>query len=133
MTVLQTVDGELLKAATPPSGGKSRIVVSEGGGSVQTETRRLTYEMIAEENPTAWSVIAKLSHQLATLPYPVYRGDRHGEREKVPSSHALCALLDRPAPRCAPSDWKEWLVRPQGAPPRSVAADLRVVDDRRSG
>jgi HK97 family phage portal protein len=112
MTVLQTVDGELLKTASPPSQGKSRVVVSEGPGSVPLETRRVTYEMIAEINPTVYAVLTKLVHQIATLPFRVYKGDRHGEREEVKDDHPLRELLDRPAPRCAPSDWKEWLVRP---------------------
>lgn len=112
MTVLQTVDGELLRASSPPSNGKTRVVVSQDRGSVQTESRRLSYEMIAEENPICYAVLAKLVHQISTLPFRVYKGDRHGERKEVEKTHRLRALLERPAPRCASSDWKEWLVRP---------------------
>lgn len=113
MTVLQTVDGELLRATPPPSNSnRARIIASEGTQSVALETRRVTYEMIAEENPIAYAVLAKLVRQISTLPFRVYKGDRHGERKEVPEDHKLRRLLDRPAPRCAPSDWKEWLVRP---------------------
>src|SRR6185437_7986809 len=92
--------------------GRARIIASEGTHSVGLETRRVTYEMIAEENPTCYAVLAKLVHQIATLPFRVYEGERHGERKEVSETHPLRELLSSPAPRCASSDWKEWLVRP---------------------
>lgn len=112
MTVLQTIDGELLRSTPPSTTGRARIIASEGPRSVALETRRVTYEMIAEENPTCYAVLAKLVRQIATLPLRVYRGDRNGEREEVDATHGLRMLLETPAPRCSASDFKEWLVRP---------------------
>src|SRR5437899_3158561 len=114
MSVLQTVDGSLLSTRLPPSGGQSRIVVTEGTQTVPVAGGgRLTYEMIAEENPTCGAVVAKLTHQIATLPLRAYKGERDGERQVLAETHAFRRLLEYPAPRCSQSDLKEWLARPR--------------------
>jgi HK97 family phage portal protein len=105
--------------------GGARLLVTEGARSVGLTSRRVSFEMIAEENPTAASVIAKLSHQAATLPLRPYRGERDGEREALPATHPLRRLIEKPAPRCSASNLKEWLVRPRYVHGNGLVAKYR--------
>jgi HK97 family phage portal protein len=135
VTTLIESNGRLLRRAAPaginglqPSGGLFSPMWTNGAGEgvddCDSDGFTISYGGIYESQPVVAAAVNKLTRQGAALPLKIYKrgSDNDHERQRdIP----LDALLQRPWPRMAPIQLKQWALLPLLVHGNSVIAKWR--------
>ena len=147
MPTLVTTEGELIPAMGGPyqvtAGGRPSLstnsvplaIYGAGRTSLLGGGMTVSFVELYRTQPWVYVTVNKLARAIARLPLKVYEADEDGARRRVRSG-PLYDLLQNPAPRCGPVQFKQWLATPAllhgnavlglyrpdgaGAPPRNV-------------
>lgn len=109
--VAQTGPWQLSQSGRPMIATNSVPLSAFGAGSLTLiGGRPVSYGELYRTQPYVAAAVNVLTQQISRLPLKVYERDSQGNRQRV-QEHRLVDLLQRPAPRCGPTQLKQWLAQ----------------------